>query len=60
MAVRDARDNDSEYWVATDSSRYESSDLTRFITIEEFADNPHLEVTVHEFRDMAKPAYRPF
>lgn len=60
MVVRDVRDDNRKYWVATDSSRYESSDLTRFITIEEFADNPDLEVTIHEFRDMAKPAYRPF
>lgn len=60
MVVRDVRDDNRKYWVATDSSRYESSDLTRFITVEEFADNPHLEVTVHEFRDIPKPAYRPF
>ena len=60
VVVRDVRDDNRKYWVATDSSRYESSDLTRFITVEEFADNPHLEVTVHEFRDIPKPAYRPF
>lgn len=60
MAVRDVHDDNDKYWVATDSSVYRSHDLTRFITIEEFADNPDLNVTVHEFRDMAKPAYRPF
>ena len=60
MAVRDVRDDNRTYWVATDSSEYRSSDLTRFITVEEFTDNPHLEVTVHEFRDIPKPAYRPF
>ena len=60
MAVRDAHDHNDKYWVATDSSGYRSHDLARFITIEEFADNPDLEVTIHEFRDMAKPTYRPF
>lgn len=59
MSVFDAHE-DEKYWIAPNGFTCDSDKLALHIRIDEFVENPNLNVTIHEFRDMRKPAYRPF
>lgn len=51
MPVFDAREND-KYWITPNGFTCDSEDLAKRIRIDEFIENPNLNVTIHEFRDM--------
>ena len=51
MPVFDAREND-KYWITPNGFTCSTRDLAQRIRIDEFVENPNLNVTIHEFRDM--------
>ena len=51
MPVFDAREND-KYWITPNGFTCDSRDLAQRIRIDEFVENPNLNVTIHKFRDM--------
>jgi hypothetical protein len=51
MPVFDARENE-KYWITPNGFTCDSEDLAKRIRIDEFIENPNLNVTIHEFRDM--------
>ena len=51
IPVFDAREND-KYWITPNGFTCDSRDLAQRIRIDEFVENPNLNVTIHKFRDM--------
>jgi hypothetical protein len=51
MPVFDAREND-KYWITPNGFTCSTRDLAQRIRIDEFVENPNLNVTIHKFRDM--------
>lgn len=51
MPVFDAREN-NKYWITPNGFTCDSRDLAQRIRIDEFVENPNLNVTIHKFRDM--------
>ena len=51
MPVFDAHENE-KYWITPNGFTCDSDDLAKRIRIDEFVENPNLNVTIHEFRDM--------
>jgi hypothetical protein len=51
MPVFDAREND-KYWITPNGFTCSARDLAQRIRIDEFVENPNLNVTIHKFRDI--------
>ena len=51
IPVFNAHENE-KYWIAPNGFTCNSDDLAKRIRIDEFVENPNLNVTIHKFRDM--------